>query len=925
MTKGRTLATVLLALLICLPLSASVTNGVRGLKTASTEHFDIIYQEQSKETAALLYENCEDIYASLVEFFGSDPKLHLPVTVTSEYKTLNAYYTIYPANRIVMFDTVSEDGSLSVFPETILYIFRHELTHAFQFNYRGPVSNVLSKVFGDIISLSPILYMYPSLSEGGAVLSESVTGYGRINDSYSMQIVKQAKMEGLFPQWIDVAGARTTYPGGLLYYNFAACFLQFLADNYGLENVATLWVNMGRPGFIQTLGDMFTERVGKPAHLAWQEFYDSIEVPEHLEAEAATGIDRGPYSNPVYSSDGKLYYIHGSTSTVELIGEDLETSKTVLFAPSNESNLSVSEDGTMFLVPIIGEGRSQVRLYKGSKLLRTFEQLDEKDPENKWRYRSGCFVTFQGREYALLSSNLGQRNALTLVDLETGEPVEGKTVSLGYDALPSSLTTLDEGRVAFILRHKALDQLAVLDIESMEVRTLENPDRIRIMSLSKGTDGEDEVLSFVWYPDDARSLNLGRYGEIKVSSITEKSCEMTLSKTDVSGSMRDNIRINDRIIFSSYYYETRNLSSIKVDQLEMEEKTVRSFSEFDESMAPGIDTTRLSEASRKYHSIKYFKDGLLVPAASVSFTDQFSISGLGVQWLTLDPTETFQHVLSLGYGSGSVIGSYTLDWTSSLLSQIRLSGAHSVNDKLKEPAMAKGTTILEGGVTASLLHLEIGNPNTILSMADSYDCTFMYRPASADDAGVKSISHSNVLSLLFSTARSTGSGLYETFAFEALAELRNLDPSLTLTVSLPRLLWWRCTGKTVTNLPSAFRFSAAYEVSGNSLKLQEIANVYLFSREIQRGVRVLSLYLQRFYLKAAYTAEQDINLSDMGVGFGQKLAVSGNMDFNPVFGGYLTHMVLNLNVTFEMDFTGWKPYVEPNFIGITISFGLKHD
>ena len=98
-----------------------------------------------------------------------------------------------------MFDTVADIGQLSNYPQTILYIFRHELTHAFQFNIRGPFMKAMASVFGDFLSLSPILYMYPSLSEGGAVLSESVDGYGRLNDSYAMQIVKQAKIEGLFP------------------------------------------------------------------------------------------------------------------------------------------------------------------------------------------------------------------------------------------------------------------------------------------------------------------------------------------------------------------------------------------------------------------------------------------------------------------------------------------------------------------------------------------------------------------------------------------------------------------------------------------------------------------------------------------------------------------------------------------------------
>ena len=285
MTKQRFILSALLIILIAFPIGASATGGTRGLKTASTEHFDIIYQESSAQTAALLFENCEKIYASLVSFFGTDPKLNIPVVVTSEYKVLNAYYTSYAANHIVMFDTVAEPGQLANFPQTILYVFRHELTHAFQFNIRGPFMNAMSKVFGDILSLSPIFFMYPSLSERGAVLSESTDGYGRLNDSYSMQIVKQAKIEGLFPTWLEVAGARDTYPSGLLYYNFAGAFLEYLAITYGYDKVASLYSDFAKIGW--STFSKIRKIFGVPVKQLWQDFYDWVEIPSDVRTAEA--------------------------------------------------------------------------------------------------------------------------------------------------------------------------------------------------------------------------------------------------------------------------------------------------------------------------------------------------------------------------------------------------------------------------------------------------------------------------------------------------------------------------------------------------------------------------------------------------------------------------------------------------------------
>jgi hypothetical protein len=914
----RRIVALVLALAIALPLAASVTNGTRGLRTASTEHFDIIYQEKSKETAALLYNNCEDLYASLVEFFDFDPKLHIPVTVTGEYKTLNAYYTSSPANRIVMFDTISEDGQLSVFPQTILDVFRHELTHAFQFNMRGPFINFLSKVIGDIVSISPFIYMTPSLSEGGAVLSESAGGYGRINDSYAMQIVKQAKIEGLFPNFVEVAGSRDTYPSGLLYYNFSACFLQYLADNYGLANIASLWPRMGKPGFFESLNHMFKERTGKGIQELWDDFYESVEIPESIEAEP---VKAGSFASPVLASDGEVYLYEGAIgSVVRLVdGKNggLKTEK-IFYNPTNEINLSISADGTRILIPYIQEFSAAVRLYdisKGSKLLKTF-----KPEEDDATFRSGCFVTLDGVEYILLAMNKGQRNSFLLYDAETLEPVEGKRVDLGYDAVASYLTTAGDGRAAFVLRAQALDRMAFLDVRTMEVRALENPDGIRIMSLSKGTDGEGEVLSFVWYPDDARSTNLGRYGEIRLADVSDGEAVVRLSDVDVSGSLGQSIRIGDELLFASRYYDTRKLSTIDVSDLEIEaDGSILNLSKFDESMAPGIDYTALSEASKKYHTIKYFKDGLFFPSATVSFGDGLTFGGIGVNWMTMDPTETFQHTIDFGLLDGGLGGSYTLDWTSSPLRQIRARTVYGIYDS-EEATLPYGSLVLGAGASLYLLELELGDPSTTLFVGDAYDVT-----ALRTSDGDFSFSHKNVLAASFSFSRSVGSGLYEGFGFGAVARLENIDPSLTLKIVLPRLMWWRCIGRTVTNLPSSFSAMAKYFINEKAFLFSESASVTLFSQEIQRGIYFMHLYSHRFTVVADFVANQRYLLESETLDYANKLSVSANLFFTPAFGEFLTNAQLALNLTVETNFNGWNPATDFNGLGVTISFGLYRD
>ncbi|HAN42098.1 MAG TPA: hypothetical protein DCP98_01570 [Sphaerochaeta sp.] len=586
--------------------------------------------------------------------------------------------------------------------------------------------------------------------------------------------------------------------------------------------------------------------------------------------------------------------------------------------------MGISQDGTRLLIPNILETSAEVRLYdlKTGKLLKRFQAQEQskEETENKtYIYRSGCFVQTEDAEYILLASNAGQRTRLSLIDQETYESIEGKTVDLGYDVVASSLTPIAANQTAFILRYQGIDHIAVLDVETMEIRILDNPDNIRFMSLSKGTDGEQDVLSFVWYPDDAKSTNLGRYGEIRSNEIDKEKATVRLSQTDVSGSMMECIRVNDEVIFTSYYYQERNLSTIKINELNTDQtETTLKFSKFDESMAPGVDTTQLSEASRKYHSIKYFKDGILIPAADVTFGDGTSASGLGVNWITMDPTETFQHTINAGWTQGSIGLSYTLDWTSSPIQQIRVSGLYGVNDKVEDAVLPNGFMMLGAGADVNLLSWTFGNPNHYISIDDSYDFTF----ARNNNTGACAYDHSNVFTVLYQNARSTGSGLYETLGFAAQARLDMLDPSLTFAVQVPRLLWWRCTGRTVTNLPATFSFSTGYYLDKNYLQLVESVNVTLFSQEIQRGIYFMNLYSQRFTVKALYRTSQLFMLDENEMDFRHHLEVSANLLFTPVFGAYLSSLQFALNVTVQTDFRGahgasaWF-----NGTGVTIAFG----
>ena len=896
--KARILCTLAVMLAGILPLCAGAAGNVWTMKTASTEHFDIIYRDGNMETAALLYDNCEDIYASLVEFFGADPELHIPVVVTSEYKELNAYYNSSLANHIVIFDTVPSLGMLSNYPQTILYVFRHELTHAFHYNYRGPFMNVLSKVFGDPVSLASMLYVYPSLTEGGAVLTESADGYGRLNSSYAMQIVRQAKIEGLFPNWFQIAGVRDTYPSGLLYYNFAAAFLEYLAITYGYDTVAGIYVSFRNPRWLATPGEAIREAIGKTVQEAWDDFYEWVEVPDNVvEADVLQSRPQeGKYGTPVLSGNGYFYVYDSSVSSALRFSKDLKSCTSILKLPTDETGLSVSSDGSRLLIPLVSSDRACVRLYDISdpgdvRLLHEFRS-DDID------YRGGCFVREGLDEYVLLYGNRGQNTYLDLYSSSSFKAV-GKSAELGFGVTAAGFVTLPDGDAAFILNSDASGSIAVLSVADMSVKVLDNPYGISILSLSVGNDGRSPVLCFSWYPSDAKSPDMGRYGEILLSG---GAYLMRLSETDVLGSMNRNVGTGNAILFQTQYYESSHLRTIDASSLSFADPVV--LGTHDHTVPHGPDTSALSAASSHYHAIKYFFDGILLPAASVSFGN-YQTSGFGFTWMTQDPTESHFHTVGAGYLAGNLLGSYTFKSTNFPVSySISLKAVYGTGwgYMRSEDSLADGELLAGAELTASW-STSLAHSGEAIAVSGGYG--FLIDSAPEKDLW---FSQATLLQVAYGLVYPTGTNPYDAFRFQTSAYLSNLLPGIGISLKFPRLFWWRCDGPDVTNIPFSVSVDVAAGSGYSSLVLSASARAVLYSREIQWAPAILGLYFRRAVLDAVYDISYTTGADALS---SHSLKLSAVCNMSPIVGSGLTRMSFDLGLSLTKDLTvgwdqGWK-------------------
>lgn len=883
----KTIALAAVLAVASLAFCSVVKGPLSDVRVATTEHFDIIYEQKSLETASLIYDNCEDVYSSLVQYFGVDPKFHTSVVVTSKYKDLNASYNSYPANRIFIFDTVTDLGQQASHRQVIVDIFRHELTHAFHQNIRGPFFDSLSKIFGDPVSFSPLFFLYPSLAEGGAILSESADGYGRLNSSYSMQIVKQAKLEGLFPNWFEIAGARDTYPSGLLYYNFAAAFLEYLEITYGHEVVASVYRAFAYPRFWPTPGNVIQEHIGIPISQAWQNFYNWVEVPSDvIEAEVVPSRTQSAmYWTFRLSPDGSVYVYDSSSWRVVRFSPDMATCTTVLSLPTESGLMSLSADGSMMLLPFITDERACVRLYDVSgtsaRLVHTFSS-GERD------LRGGSFAVIDGTEYALLYGNDGQNTYLDLYSLENHEKVEGKSVCLGFDVTASDFVPFGNGQVAFVINYQTHKNIAFVSLSDMSVTLVDNPSDLEIVSLSSGkADGQD-VLCFSWYPSDAKATNLGRYGEL---SIRDGKILMRLSQADVLGSVRGPVRIDDKVVFSARFFEKGKLESSDIGTLGLSDAVEVGTSALFSTQRP--DTSALSAVSTGYRPGRYFMDGVLIPLAAASFGDDYGLAGLGATWITTDPTETFSYSISAGFGSGNVIGSYTFAYDNDVVPfSVSVDAAYGTGLIVSEQSLPAGHVRLHTGVIASRT-IELGHPYENLLFGDSFKYLMDFSPTGDFSGKV-----SNLVLAEYSHAFKTGQGPYQYYQYYVDVYSKNLFPGITAGFRVPSLLWWRCDGPHITNLPFSAAFDAHFVDSYDNILLIGQANVVLYGLEIQRAITFLGLHVQRFTLDASYIANYWLKTGT----FLHQVQLCAFFSFTPVIGEVLTRTRWGLGATLT-----WNP------------------
>ncbi|MGI5060751.1 hypothetical protein E4N89_07215 [Treponema denticola] len=481
---------------------ALIQLNAQNLFVQKTKYFDIIYSPISEKTAALISEHADNYAEEISQKLNRKIPKRMPIYIEGGKEALNGYYTFFPYRRIVLFDTLPEEGQLSNLSDIILKVLYHELTHAISLTY-----------------FLPLLPM--SFTEGVAVSYESAEDdQGRLNDPLIMHHLMQGRLENASPSWKQAAGARDVYPGGLWPYIYGGAFAQYLQKIYGMETYVKYWANP-----LSSFPQGKTKKIfNKELDKLWNNFLESIHFPEKALSPQNPIKEAGGFSLIASSKDG--FACFDFTTKNVIFFDDSGKEEKLFTANPTLSFLSFSQDGKFLLVsdlvntPLGEHNRATIfDMQKKKFLSKEFPSL---------RYASFCGETLCGIEIK------GQFSELVLIDQESFEKKEGLSKTgllkagpgLPYSAIYNPVFA-GKNKIALIAANGINRDILILDTASKKIQKLEFENALpAIRYLQSNNSEEESVLSFSWAGKD----NLYRSAFFNL-----KPNELKVLEKDISG------------------------------------------------------------------------------------------------------------------------------------------------------------------------------------------------------------------------------------------------------------------------------------------------------------------------------------------------------------------------------------------------------
>lgn len=833
MSKIKKLLSIFAFTLSCFSAFAfsGVLSGEEDIRIVQTQWFDIIYPKSCEQTATILFDNADSLYEEICQEYGVKPEIRMPVVVTPALENFNAYWTDGPYNHIVVYDTAMIDD-LSVFSETLLSTFKHELTHSVTYNLRTDFIKQVDKIFGDSISFS-FWITSRGMGEGAAVAMESKDGEGRLNDEFAMHQVKQAKIQNVFPNYLDIQTVTDVYPGGVCYY-FNGAFAKWLQNKYGMEKYAALWYRcVNLKSF--TITKVFETVYEESLDVLWNLFIKDFSVPDIPADPVDAGFAKDLFgektneSGRIYtsltnSSAGFAYLDDSTDSAYYMSWNDFETNLDAkpkkLFTLANVQSIKLSDDGRFMVVNYLSSYNSnykkQIKIYDLKNAC--FYTLNETGVED------GCIFNKDESYYFACQSFHSQNYGIKFFQIDFDEK-NGKIKNLkslwqkefNYEQVPSFFAPAGNGEFAYIFKNKLKYTICFCNEKGNITKEIESPKEssaIKYLAPVYNKNGERE-LSFSW----AKKDSLPRLGVLNITK-----SEYELDEQDISGGVFfpvvNKSEENKTVVYIAKMFRHNKLfycADLDYRRSKKEKSRVAVSSQSDSDK---VLFTQALDSKKYAGSFKYYKKGLLIPFADLQSLSYNSKGGLnyaapfGITYLTANPWDSNRIILSAGYGFETQSALVSLAYsglTETGIFDYELSGTTEFD--------AAGFKQIYGSASFSS-SLPVGTISFMGIQLSTFD--YFGRSDFADSPDFENnFFTSNAFAVTYSNVHKTGPGRYQKggvkisslLSYQYLySDLRNasgdyFDIGFTGTVYIPQLLPFDSKKGYVYNFPAKVSFN----------------------------------------------------------------------------------------------------------------------
>ncbi len=830
----KIILTIAILLISLTGVSAASYESLECVKMISTDHFDIIYNDESSSSASLLEKNCESIYKEITTAFELNRTQRFYVVVTAQRQMFNSYFTAYQTPRIVMFDTIADSNSFNSNKiNNFLNVFRHELTHALTLTTKN---GFLQKYVSQLISFYNISTTRFA-KEGVAVLSESLSGSGRLNDPLYKSILMQSKIDGNFPSYYDVQDAQVGFKNDN-YYLYGGFFFKYLVDTYGLEKFQEYWDELGKIDLLVLYPTVkFREVYGHSIDEVWANFELSI---ENADLKQVDEIKQYESYNPTYltKEDNYLYFLDYNTSSIKRMNTETGKVQKVSGNKMYCNTFSV-ENGTVLSSSISQFGLTNTYLQRTTDFKTTTLELDN----------TRGAVSSDGDIVAL--RNNGQIESIVTLNKSYN------TVNQYFLAEEEKLQDLliHDDEIIFTSRYNSVNSVSILKDGKRDVYKIGSDISINGLSMYK----DDIVLSTC------------RDGELlRCTIIDPKNHLIKTNNFDVDGGMYYPNIIEDDVFYISQRIDENILSSIPLEKLDFKVNKIESVV-LTENHNPTLNY-EIDGAQNYKPAIELLKNTKALFFFFPGFIDD-SDSNFFLTTYAIDPTETYSYVSSLDFTYDDSFYpeeqqySFTLTKDTGLKTNsfgIAIENIGDEYDRFQNNHMELSTDLSkifdlkEGNFIQFYCSLQFGIANYLAYSNLSDYSSQKYSSAILQKSAFNYIYYVNSGLNLNSYLRySSEISLENMFDFD-IDDVSNNEFTHILTASLSLHLPYLIPNKDDRdysyNLPTDISFSSSYNFYDDEIKFDAATSITVYSVLINRGFELIPAYFKLFNIDVGYHA-----------------------------------------------------------------------